>query len=346
MNKIVSNHYWVTLFYFLVFTFGLSLAHADEYRPAYLEFNQISDDVFDMLWKVPVIVPVKGEGQQLGLHVGLADDITTIKPLKTRFVGGAFIETSSISRQGGLAGARIRIEGLTAVSSDVLVGIHRLNGATDVLRLNAATPSFVVASAPNTWDVFKTYLVFGVEHIWQGIDHLLFVACLIFIARTWRRILVTITGFTVAHSVTLTLAALEWVRLPVPPIEACIALSIVFLAREIVLERRDTLTWRYPIAVSSTFGLLHGFGFASALSDIGLPQTEIPAALLAFNVGVEIGQVVFVAAILVLVMFATQCLKAFDSRSIDWLGVVEKPIAYGVGSITLLWTIERVVLFV
>ena len=165
----------------------------------------------------------------------------------------------------------------------------------------------------------KTYLVFGVEHILSGMDHLLFIACLIFIAGTWRRILVTITGFTIAHSLTLTLSALELIRLPVPPIEATIALSIVFLAREIALDRRDTLTWRYPIAVSAGFGLLHGLGFASALKDIGLPQTEIPAALLAFNVGVEIGQIMFVSSMLVVFWLITKSLKLLKFDSVDWL---------------------------
>ena len=165
------------------------------------------------------------------------------------------------------------------------------------------------------------------------------------IAGTWRRILVTITGFTIAHSITLTLAALELIRLPVPPIEATIALSILFLAREIAHERRDTLTWRYPIAVSGSFGLLHGFGFASALQDIGLPQTEIPAALLAFNVGVEIGQILFVASMIGIVWLAKRLLRTFHIHSIDDIRRLEKPIAYGVGGITMMWTVERVMVF-
>jgi hydrogenase/urease accessory protein HupE len=180
------------------------------------------------------------------------------------------------------------------------------------------------------------------QHIWQGNDHLLFIACLVLIAGSWRRILITITGFTLAHSITLALAALELVRVPVPPVEAVIALSIVFLAREIALDRRDTLTWRHPIAVSSSFGLLHGFGFASALSDIGLPQTEIPAALLAFNVGVEIGQVVFVATILSIFWLVTQSLKKLKFDSVNWLLNIEKPMAYTVGTITMFWTVERI----
>ena len=161
-----------------------------------------------------------------------------------------------------------------------------IDGSTQVIRLSIGEHSFVVASTPTTLDVAKTYISFGIEHILEGIDHLLFVACLIFIAGSWKRILITITGFTAAHSITLSLAALNIISIPILAVEAVIALSIVFLAREIVQQRRDILTWRYLVLVSITFGLLHGFGFASAHGDIGLPQNEIPTAFLSFNIGV------------------------------------------------------------
>lgn len=330
--------------------FAFTPVQADEYSPAYLELTQTGDEVYDVLWKVPA-----QSDQRLKLYVVLPEEVNTIIPVRSSFTNNAFIERSTIRRSGGLAGAEITIDGLLLLPTDVLVRIGRLDGSSEVLRLSAAKPSFVVGSAPTTIDVALTYLVFGIEHIWQGIDHLLFVACLILIAGTGRRILVTITGFTVAHSVTLTLAALDLVRMPVPPIEAIIALSIVFLAREIAHERRDTLTWRYPIAISSSFGLLHGFGFASALKDIGLPQTEIPAALLAFNVGVEIGQVTFVMLVIAVVWLITLLLRAFNKarsqthnqvmKPMDWLLSLEKPLAYGVGSITMIWTLERVAQF-
>ena len=327
------------LFYILaLLSLSFLNAYADEYSPAYLEFNQTSDAEFDMLWKVPL----KGQRLSAGLAVVLPADVKYPSKTRSIVVRNTLIERSSISRQGGLAEVEIRIKGLEHVSTDVLVRIQRLDGASETARLNATSTSFVVKGAPQLWDVVNTYLVFGIEHILNGLDHLLFVACLIFIAGTWRRILITITGFTLAHSITLTLAGLELVRLPIPPIEATIALSIVFLAREIALDRRDTLTWRYPVAVSASFGLLHGFGFASALADIGLPQTEIPAALLAFNVGVEIGQVLFVATVLLLFWLITQCLNKLKFNSDNWLQKIEKPIAYSVGSITVFWTVERV----
>ena len=256
----------------ILLLFSVATAHADEYRPAYLELTQTNESTFDMLWKVPA----KGQRKRLSLYAVLPDDISTVSETRSAFIGGAYIERSSIARQGGLTGTEISIKGLERVSTDVLVRIQRLDGTSETARLNATSTSFVVKGTPQFWGVVKTYLVFGIEHILEGFDHLLFVACLIFIAGTWRRILVTITGFTLAHSVTLTLAGLGLVRLPIPPIEAVIALSIVFLAREIALDRRDTLTWRYPIAVSATFGLLHGFGFASASLILAYHKPKYP----------------------------------------------------------------------
>jgi hydrogenase/urease accessory protein HupE len=322
-------------------------ALADEYRPAYLELTQTDADTYDVLWKVPA----RGSDKRLGIHIVFTEDVETVFPVRSTFVGGAFIDSSTIRRSGGLSEAEIRIDGLSTISTEVLVRIERLDGTTEVARLTSASPSFTVAAVPRFWEVVKTYLVFGVQHIWSGRDHLLFVACLILIAGTWRRILITITGFTVAHSITLSLAALALVQVPVPPIEAVIALSIVFLAREIASERRDTLTWRYPIAVSSTFGLLHGFGFASALREIGLPQTEIPAALASFNIGVEIGQIVFVSVVIGGVWSVTMLLRNAGEWSgeiiqpIDWLRRIEKPISYVVGGITVMWTVERITAF-
>ena len=323
----------------IVFLSYLSIvtAFADEYRPAYLELTQTSENNFDVLWKVPA----KGD-QRLALYVSFSSDVTESTDKRASFISGSFIERSSISRKKGLAGEKITIQGLERVSTDVLVRIQYIDKTTETSRLNAASTSFVVKGTPQFWQVVNTYLFFGIEHILTGLDHLLFVACLIFIAGSWRRIVVTITGFTLAHSFTLTLAALELVHIPIQPIEVVIALSIVFLAREIILSRKNTLTWRYPIAVSATFGLLHGFGFASALSDIGLPSTEISAALFAFNVGVEIGQISFVALIVLLSGLIKRLLKTQKISSDNGLVIIEKSIGYAVGSITLFWTFERI----
>jgi hydrogenase/urease accessory protein HupE len=181
------------------------------------------------------------------------------------------------------------------------------------------------------------YTRLGIEHIWLGLDHLLFVACLLFIARTPRRLLITITGFTAAHSLTLILSILSWVRLPVPPVEAAIALSILFLVCEIARPLANSWTWRHPVLVSSLFGLLHGFGFASVLRDIVLPQTQLPAALLTFNLGVEIGQLLFVAACLLLYAGAKRLLP-------HWQRLPRLPhylACYPVGTLASFWLFDR-----
>lgn len=333
-------------------------ARADEYRPAFLELIQTANDEFGVLWKVPAI-----GGLRPNLYLHFAADVEIATPVRGSMVGDAFIERFNIRRGGGLAGTEIVVQGLTGLSTDVLVRIERLDGSTEIARLTAAKPTFVVQGSLTRIEVASTYTLFGIEHILEGVDHLLFVACLIFIAGTGRRILITISGFTLAHSITLTLAALNLVRLPIPPIEAAIALSIVFLAREIALERRDTITWRYPITVSASFGLLHGFGFASALGEIGLPQTEIPVALLAFNLGVETGQLLFICAIVCFAWIISRFIlllqiprEGYEINSVTssdvkaspliWLQGIEKPMAYFVGSVTIIWTIQRTLTFI
>ena len=183
------------------------------------------------------------------------------------------------------------------------------------------------------------------RHIWIGIDHLLFVACLLFIARTPRRLLITITGFTIAHSITLALSALDLIRIPTPPVEAMIALSVLFMAWEIARGNYQSLTHRFPVAVSASFGLLHGFGFAAVLRDIGLPQTELPTALLFFNVGVEIGQVLFVVA-LVVAFFAlkpalVRLLRSAKHNEVLWSSATV-PASYVIGAVASYWMIDRV----
>jgi len=171
---------------------------ADKNRPAYLELRQTSDTVYDVLWTVPA----RDQSQRFGIYVEFSDDVDAIVPATSSYVANAFIERWKISHKGGLTGARITIRGLERVSTDVLVRIERLDGSSETKRLNAALASFQVKGSAQFWEVLKTYLVFGIEHILGGSDHLLFVACLIFIAGTWRRILLTISGFTVAHSIT------------------------------------------------------------------------------------------------------------------------------------------------
>ena len=172
----------------------------------------------------------------------------------------------------------------------------------------------MVAAAPGALEVCRTYLVLGVEHILFGVDHLLFVLALLILVKGWRKLVGTITAFTVAHSITLAAATLGFVHVPCKPVEATIALSIVFVACEIVHRRqgRSGLTEMWPWVIAFSFGLLHGLGFASALREVGLPQNAIPLALLFFNVGVELGQLLFIGFVIAVIALAVRAAKKFS----------------------------------
>ncbi|MFG0282933.1 MAG: HupE/UreJ family protein [Phycisphaerales bacterium JB039] len=308
------------------------LARAHEVRPAYLELRQTAPDTFDVLWKVPA----RGD-LRLGLYVRMPESCEQLSEPRAMFSGDAYIERWSVREADGLVGGEIHIDGLQTMLTDVLVRIERLDGSTQVVRLTPTAPSVTVVASPGPWDVAWTYLVLGVEHILLGIDHLLFVLALLLLVKGWKRITGTVTAFTLAHSVTLALATLGVVQVPPAPVEAIIALSIVFVAAEIVhsSQGRPGLAERWPWVVAFTFGLLHGLGFAGALREVGLPHNAIPLALLQFNVGVEIGQLMFIGAVMIL-----------------WAGLrklpVEKPPrlvlapAYLIGAVAMYWVIERV----
>jgi len=314
-----------------------SPAGAHEVRPAYLELRQADDEIYDVLWKVPS----RGD-LRLGLYVRLAADVQELTPPRGEFVGDAYVERWRVRRHGGLAGTSIGIDGLESTMTDVLVRVENRDGTTQVTRLFPSAPSFVVQAAPTATEVAATYVRLGTEHILLGVDHLLFVLALLFLVRGWRRVLGTITAFTVAHTITLAAATLGYVHVPTKPVEASIALSIVFVAAEIVhgRQRRPGITQRWPWIVAFTFGLLHGLGFAGALSEVGLPPGAIPLALFCFNVGVEIGQLLFVAAASV-ALFAWR--RAEAETAVD--NLVELAVAYGIGGIAAFWVIERTVAF-
>jgi hydrogenase/urease accessory protein HupE len=234
----------------------------------------------------------------------------------------------------------VTIDGLPGSITDVLARVERSDGTTQVARLLPERPRFVVESPQDGVSVAWTYTTLGVHHILSGIDHLLYILAMLFLVTGWRRILATMTAFTATHSLTLSAAALGWVHVPQPPVEACIALSIVFVAREIVETRhgRPGLTARWPWVVSFTFGLMHGFGFAGALAEVGLPTKAIPIALLFFNVGVEIGQIVFVASVLA----ASAVLMRLRQPRVAWVRAVPP---YVIGAIAMFWVIARVIAF-
>lgn len=225
------------------------------------------------------------------------------------------------------------------VANPTVVRVNLEAGESYTVALSSGVRKFTMPRPEDVATVARQYAWLGTEHIWIGFDHLLFLVCLIWIAGTWKRIVITITGFTLAHSVTLALSALAIVRLPVPPIEAVIALSVLFLASEVTKGPRHNLTWRYPIAVSSAFGLLHGLGFAAVLNEIGLPKAEVITGLVFFNVGVEIGQVIFALAVILLLRGTTFVVGEAALRH----GRVAA--GYAVGCVAAYWLIDRLVAF-
>ncbi len=311
---------------------GTALTQAHEVRPGYLALRQTAPESFDVLWKVPAMGELR-----LSLYARLPESCVSPTPRSTYLDGAAATERWSVTCPGGLVGETIVIDGLTGTLTDVLVRIERSDGTTLVRRLSPDAPSFVVEAAPSALQLATTYLALGVEHILLGIDHLLFVLALMLLVGGGKRLVATITAFTVAHSLTLAAATLGLVHVPQAPVEAIIALSIVFVASEIVHvhQGRPGITQRWPWTVAFIFGLLHGFGFAGALTEIGLPPQAIPLALLFFNVGVELGQLLFVAAALVAVALIKRSRVAMP----DWAWQVP---AYGIGSIAAFWMIERI----
>ena len=312
---------------------GLAPAsQAHEVRPGYLEVRQTGVETYDVLWKVPA----RG-GQRLSLYAKLPEDCSRHAARAGFDGGGGFTERWTAVCSGGLVGRSITIEGLPATRTDVLARIQRLDGTTQVSLLTPTTPSFIVEAAPSTIGVATTYLTLGIEHILSGIDHLLFVLAMLILVRGPRRLIWTVTAFTAAHSITLAAATLGLVRVAPGPVEAVIALSIVFVAMEIVHghQGRSGITERWPWIVAFTFGLLHGFGFAGALAKLGLPEGAIPLALLFFNLGVEAGQLVFVAAALTLI-------AVWSRLGVPWANWAWRLPVYGIGSVAAFWTLERV----
>jgi hypothetical protein len=233
-------------------------AQSDEVRPGYLELRQTASDTYNLLFKVPAL----GDDLRLSIYVKLPAGTNDVTPPRAAFHGGAYTERRTIRGNGEFTGQTIAIEGLAGTSTDVLVRIESLGGATQTERLSPTRTTFVVQAAPGAGEVAATYLRLGIEHILLGFDHLLFVLALVILVRNWRRVALTVTAFTVAHSITLAAATLDLVNVPGPPVEAAIALSIVLVAVEIVNAQRGTfsLTVRWPWLVAFCFGLLHGFG--------------------------------------------------------------------------------------
>ncbi len=310
-----------------------SSAPAHEIRPGLLELVEREPGRFDVTWKVPM----RGD-RVLALRPLLPASLTPVAPPTMRRVPGALVEHTTYRSDGApIVGATIAIEGLRALQTDVLVRVALVDGATHSTILRPKSPSWVIPARAGKLEVARSYGQMGTLHILGGVDHLLFVLALFLIVPGAWMLVKTITAFTVAHSLSLALAALGVVHFPPKPTEAVIALSILFLAAEVVHARegRASLTERHPWAIAFGFGLFHGLGFAGALREIGLPEHEVPLALFAFNVGVEAGQILFLAGVAL-------AAGALRRAPIAWPAGSWRFAPYAIGSAAAFWTFQRV----
>ncbi len=314
-------------------------SHGHALQPGYLELRLLDRDLYAVVWKIPAT-----GARPMAITAQLPENCDPRKPGQSIWNGAAYVARWTASCPGGIEGGVIRIDGLDRTSTDVLVRFDFADGVGEARRLTASDPGFMVPSQPNRLEIVQTYFLYGVEHILFGIDHLLFVFALLLLVKGVRRVIATVTAFTLAHSLTLAGATLGFVHMPGPPIEAVIALSIAFVASEIIHGRRGKpgLTERYPWVVAFTFGLLHGFGFAGALAEVGLPEKSIPIALLFFNVGVEIGQLLFIASVFAIIALARRTAWRAKGPRPTWSGAVPP---YAIGSLAAFWVIQRIAAF-
>lgn len=318
----------------LMFLLGLLLAaplHADELRPGYLEFTEQAKGEWALVWKAPMRGGIIPQTQP----VLPGNCAITGQPARA-ISGIALVTTSGVVCTGDVSGRSIGLSHFAASQTDVLVRVQPLGRPVQALRLTPAAPAAQIKARPDRWQVARTYFVTGVDHILFGYDHLLFVVSLVLLLNGFWTIAKAVTAFTLAHSITLVGTTLGFMGLPQRPVESVIALSILFLAVEIVKKQpgQPRLSERIPWLVAFGFGLLHGFGFAGALNEIGLPESDVPTALLTFNLGVEAGQLVIVALALALLAL----LRRF---AITLMHPALRLAAYGIGTISAFWFIER-----
>ena len=321
----------------LSLTIFTATADAHRLQPAYLEINEQATGKFSVLWKRPLV-----GSRPMNIYPQLPASCNSLTEPVMQVSQSAAIERWLVDcGEGGLAGEKILIDGLSSTQTDVLVRIYYLEGTEETHLLRPASASVIVGGAPSATERIIAYLQLGIQHILMGIDHLLFVLGLLLIVQSRWMLLKTITSFTLAHSITLGIATLGYASVPLPPLNVVIALSILFLGPEIVRSWRGgtSLTIRHPWVVAFAFGLLHGFGFATGLTNLGLRVAEIPLALLLFNCGVEIGQIAFVMLVILLE-------RSFRVLEIHWPRWVRLAPGYTVGSLGGYWTIQRTVILI
>ena len=307
---------------------------AHEVRPAYLELRQTDGGMYAVLWKVPAV----GE-MRLSIHPRFPENCKPVGEVTSYRGGDSYAEHLNIACPGGLNGRTIAIDGLAATMTDVLVRIEFTDGTTWTQRLKPSVPAAMIPKTASRLQTAGVYLELGVEHILSGVDHLMFVLALIILTCGGWKLVKTVTAFTLSHSVTLTAATLGFVHVPQRPVEAVIALSIVFVATEIVKVRRGikSITASAPWMVALSFGLIHGLGFAGGLGDAGLPE-HIPTALLFFSLGVESGHFLFIGVVLSLIALARRVRIPFPR----WTELVPP---YAIGGVAMFWVIQRLTAF-
>ncbi len=326
---------WRALFMLLAIACGTS-AVAHESRPAYLEIKEIAAGRYSVLWRTPVL-----SGQRLPVALQLPPALVARGEPVLQQLNDSLVERRVVEGDlDQLGDAPIEFIGLQGTITDVLVRVKRRDGSEQTALVRPSAARFVPNVRQSGWAVAGAYLKLGIEHILFGFDHLLFVLALLMLCRSTRQLIQTVTAFTVAHSITLALATLGIVQVPQRPVEAVIALSIVFVAQEVIQARRGVagLSARAPWIVAFVFGLLHGFGFAGALSEVGLPQGQIPLALLFFNLGVEGGQLLFVGVVL-------GGLALLRRARIGWPPQAALAAPYAIGCLAMFWVFERLATF-
>ena len=319
--------------YFFILVYQL---HADEVRPSYLQIQEVTPQTYSVLFKVPA----KGD-KRLSLSVALPTTCKDSSKRYARFLKSAYVENYTVSCTEGLVGETITIEGLQNTKTDLLLRMEFLDKTSQTELLKASSNSYTVLASASKLEVVKTYTWLGITHILLGFDHLMFVFALLLLVNSLRKLLWTITAFTLAHSITLAGSSLGYLYLPQKPVEAMIALSILFLAVEIMHEKKGKkgITARAPWLIAFSFGLLHGFGFAGALAEIGLPQNALNLALVFFNVGVELGQLIFIAIVMSIALILhklNQPILLEKSKTV---------IVYIIGTLSTFWLIERIASF-
>jgi hypothetical protein len=312
-----------------------TLAH--RLSPAFFGLTETEPNVFAVQWKVSI-----SGGLAAVLEPQVPEGCSIANAVRTYTLDDVRLQHATVACPDGLAGRGFTVDGLPQTQTDVLLRVDYLDGSSSSQRLTPEAPSTVIPLRPSAFEVVRTYTVLGIEHILLGIDHLLFVLALLLLVDGVGRLVATVTAFTVAHSITLGAATLGFVHVPSAPVEAVIALSILFLASQLARRRVATydaadganLTARFPWIVAFAFGLLHGFGFAGALSEVGVPADAVPLALLFFNVGVELGQLLFIAAV-----FGLAWLVRLAAIRVP--PVWQRAAAYGIGSVAAFWVVER-----